>query len=178
MIDQQEFNNLFHYFDKKMIIEIIDLFVDQQPEIVGLLEQSFVDNDLVLMRFWAHKFRSPCEQFFDPVSSKHAKLMEEAADRKIIEVVDSLIHDYPDSLRKMRKELDERDLIQEINHAKTLKTFLACFFATFSTEDAMKLKELEKRIIADGMPEMFADLKISTEELLKELLVMKKKLIS
>ena len=179
MIDKQEFNNLFHYFDKKIIIELIDLFADQQPEIVGLLEQSFADYNLVQMRFLAHKFRSPCGQFFDPVSSKHAQLMEEAADRKIIEVVDLLIHDYPDSLRKMRRELDDRDLIQKkIIPAQTLKTFLAGFFDSFSTEDAMKLKDLEMRIIADGMPEMFADLKISTGDLLKELLVMKKKLTS
>ena len=179
MIDKQEFDNFFKEFDKSVIIEIIDEFVKQQPEIIGLLEQSFADYNLVQIMVWSHKFRTTCGLFRDPVSTKHLQLMEEAANRKIIEVVDILIHDYPDSLKKIRQELDEEDLIRKnIVPVHSLKAFFAGFFDSFSTENAMKLEDLEKMIIADGMPQMLTDLKTSSGELLQELLLIKKKLIS
>ncbi|MCX6306805.1 MAG: hypothetical protein NT040_17705 [Bacteroidetes bacterium] len=179
MIDKQEFNNNFQYFDAATIVDVIDLFAIQQPELIRLLEQHIAETNLVQIKFFAHKLRGPCLQFFDPVSSNHGEIMEEAANRKIIEVVDLLIPDYPDSLRDMRQEFDEIDLIQKkIAPRLSLKAFLSGFTDSFSAEKALKLEDLEKNKIADGMPLMFADLKASSSELLAELLAMKKELIS
>ncbi|MEI7725178.1 MAG: hypothetical protein WCK09_08740 [Bacteroidota bacterium] len=178
MIDKKEFDNFFQYFDSVFIIDIIDMFAVQQPEIMGLLEQSIMEHDLVQIRFWAHKLRTPCGQFHDPVSSKHAALMEEAARGKILQLIDLVIPDYPDSLKKMRAELADNLIQDKIIPAKSIRSFLAGFFDTFPEENSAKLEELEKKIIADGIPEMYLDLKASSAALVDELLVMKKTLLS
>ena len=177
MIDKQEFNNAFQYFDAETIVEVIDLFANVQPEIIKIIEKNIADHDLVQVKLNVHQLKGPCRQFYDPVSSEHAQIMEAAANIKIIKVVESLINDYPDSLKKMRQELDDGDLIQKkILPSKSIKAFLSGFTDTFSSEHAMKLEDIEKRTMADGMSEMFANLKTSSGALLDELLLMKKKL--
>jgi HPt (histidine-containing phosphotransfer) domain-containing protein len=178
MINKQQFNNFFQHFDKEMIIEVIDLFAEQSPDLIKVLTQNIEDHDLVQVKLNAHKLKGICLQLYDPVSSEHAKMMEDAAKRYIGEVIDSLLGEFPEIHSKLRQETNENTLYLEVIKAHTLKAFLTGLLGSLSAEDTFKLENTEKLIMAEHLPQMLADLTLSTDELLRELLMMKKELTS
>ncbi|MFZ4520394.1 MAG: hypothetical protein ACOYNC_01740 [Bacteroidales bacterium] len=178
MIDKEKFNDLFQSLDAKIIVELIDLFAAQQPEVINFLQQSIENYNIIEIKKLAHKFKGTCAQFYDPVSSKHAGIMEEAAHYKILEIVDNLILDYPASLREMRKNLDDNDFVKKALKSPSLKVFLEGFTDSVSQERILKMESLEKLMIMERMPQMFADLEVSSAQLNSELQQIKKELIS
>ncbi len=172
MIDKQQFNNTFQYYEADMIIEIIDMYAEEQPHLIQLLEQNLEDHDLIELKWNAHSLKGICAQLFDPVAQEHAKTLEDAALKSIFNVIDILLQDAPETLARLKKEYD----YMKIYPLRPLKKFLAGFLGSFSEEDTVKLEELEKRFVANGMPQMLSDLKASSSMLKEELLVMKKEI--
>ena len=177
MIDKQLFNDTFQHFDKATIVMIIDLYLEQYPLIITTLEKNIAEDDLAQIQFYAHKIKGSLRQFYEPVSSEHARLLEETAKERILEIIDVLIPEYDASLKAFWQEYDNNEVVQKVYSAKNLTGFLSGFSSSFSPEKQQKIKLLEKSKVADGMPKMFADLKASSAELLEELLAMKKDLI-
>ncbi len=174
MIDKQQFENFYQYFTREEIVEIIEIFPEQQPEIINALALNIENHDLVKVKLNAHKLKGPMLQFYDPVASKHAQVMEDAALRKIIEIVDSFIGEYPEPVRAKRLEFDDYDLFRkQIVPAQTLKAYLTGLTGSLSPEAEMRLRELEIMKMADGMHKMLADLKYSSSLLAEELKQMK-----
>jgi len=57
------------------------------------------------------------------------------------------------------------------------KDFLTGLIGPFSDENSLKLENLEKRIIADGFPQMLSELESSSKSFLEELKVLRQELI-
>ena len=177
MIDKKEFNNTFQYFDKETIIEIIDMFAEQQPEIMNILAQNIADYDLVAIKLNAHKIKGQCSQLFDRASADHAKKLEDYASAKIVDIVYIMLDELPETILRLKQENNESELLHKVIFvAHSIKNFLIGLNVSFDPENTLKLQNLEKSFLADGMPQMLVDLKISSGQLLAELLQMKKEL--
>jgi hypothetical protein len=176
MIDKQQFNNFFQHFDKEMVIEVIDLFAEQSPELIRLLAQNIENHDLVQVKLNAHKLKGICLQLYDPVSSDHAKRMEEAAKKHIGDVVAIALDEFPEIHNRLMQEFNESTLFFEVVKGHTIKAFITGLLGSLSAEDALKLANAEKNIVAQDLPQILADLTRSTDELLRELFMMKREL--
>ena len=178
MIDKQQFNDLFQYFENEMIIELIDLACEQIPENIQAIAQNINNHNFAQLRLNACKLRGVCSSLFDPVSSRQLREIEDAAQSKIVGIILISLSKFPEILSNLKEEYDEQELINKVTWQTTLKDFLASLIGPLSDEDALKLEELEKRTMADGIPQMFSELKISSASLIEELLVMKQELTS
>ena len=179
MIDKQQFNDLFQYFENEMIIELIDLACEQIPENIQAIAQNINNHNFAQLRLNACKLRGVCT-LFDPVSSRQLREIEDAAQSKIVGIILISLSKFPEILSNLKEEYNfvSQAFISEVTWQTTLKDFLASLIGSFSDEDALKLEELEKRTMADGIPQMFSELKISSASLIEELLVMKQELTS
>ena len=179
MIDRQQFETLIACYGKSLIIEVIDIFIAQREELMKVIEHDLINHDLVGVRQHVHKLKGSLRQLYDTESSEHAEIMEQAAQASILAIVDSLMDDYPDTLRQMRVKFDDSDLVQDkIKPCGNLRSFLSGFTEALSTEQSRKLEELEQHEIFSRFRKMFSDLEASTALLLKELAGIKKELTS
>jgi len=176
MIDKQQFDNTFQYFNPKDTIEIIDLFLEQYPEQISLLAQNIEDNDLVQVKWNAHKLKGICSQFFDAVSADNARKLEDTSKRKIFEIIDIMLHDFPGPLDKLNLEFNESQTYLEIVKVHSIDNFIAGLTGPLSDENTLKLRNLLTVKIAEGIPQIFSDLKISSGLLIEELKAIQKEL--
>jgi hypothetical protein len=177
MIDRIKFDENFQYYDKEDIGELADLFDLQQPEIIGLLDIDVATHNLVGIKLHAHKLLGPMAMFYDPVASAHARQMEDAAMRKIFDIIDSFSSAYPDVILKLRREFDDYDLfLKHLVPAGSLTVFFSRAVANFSSQHALKLAEIEEDFTQKHMVPMLEELRVSSAALRLELLAMKNEL--
>jgi len=177
MIDRKQFANTFQSFDKETIIMIIDLFVDHYPHMISSLEQNIADPDLVQLKVNIHRLKGTLSQFYDPISSAHAAKIETLAQRKILEIIETLTPEYPESLSELRKNTEDREIIEKVTNANTLTAFFEGIAGPGFTIDKIRIIDLEMTKISDDIPPLFSKLKTSFTALIGELLAMKKELI-
>ncbi len=179
MIDKRKFSESYNDLGPEFIIDLIDLYEQRHEALILSLSTNLAAHDLVQVELNAHELKGVCLNFHDPVASEDARRMEEASKRKIVEIIDISLSEFPDVLQKIRQEMDERDLVYKVIFVdRSVKGFLADTLGSLSEDRALKLQDLERNKVEDGMPQMFSDLKSSSALLLEELLKMKKELAS
>lgn len=176
MIDKQQFDNFFQYFDNELIVEVIDLFAEQSPALMKTLAQNLENHDLVQVKLNAHKLKGICLQLFDPASSEHARNMEDTAKSLIHEIIHLSLRGFPEILNRLNQEFTESSLVMEVVKYHTIGNFVAGLTGSLSAEKVLDLQNTEKLKVDEDLPRMLSDLTVSTDELLRELLKMKKEL--
>lgn len=63
MLDKQAFRETYHFLDKEVIIEIIDIFLSEYETKLQKLEQNLADGDLPGIRFTAHNIKGVVSNF-------------------------------------------------------------------------------------------------------------------
>jgi HPt (histidine-containing phosphotransfer) domain-containing protein len=177
MIDKQQFNNFFQHFDKEMIIEVIDLFAKQSPELINALSQNIEDHDLVQVKLNAHKLKGICLQLYDPVSAEHARNMEDTARRLITEIINLSLREYPKILNRLNQEFNENALVLEVVKYRSVGNFISGLAGSMSADTVFDLQNTEKNKVAEDLPRMLSELTVSADELLRELMMMKRELV-
>ncbi len=109
MIDRQKFNDNFQYFDKEIIIEIIDIFFSEYEERYKNLQQNIQDKDFTKLKFNAHSLKGVIANFMDPVTIEHSRKLDEMAKNMQVAGIDQLFAD-------LKKSSD--DLMQELGQLK------------------------------------------------------------
>ena len=174
MIDKQKFNALFQGIPD-LITEVTDLFAEEQPKIIRLLEQNLADHDLPAIKKSAHKLKGSCGQLYDTDSERSAFNLVSLVGLKIVEIIDVMLKDSPEILNKVKQEFDDSALIHQVLFgSKTIKEFLSGYLGPLSDENALKLEALETKAVSDGIVEKVNELKTSSSALLNELIAMKK----
>jgi HPt (histidine-containing phosphotransfer) domain-containing protein len=169
MIDKLQFDDTFQYFNPEDVVEVIDLFLQQYPDILKVLAQNIEDHDLIQIKWNAHKLKGTCSQFFDPVSSEDARKLEESAKMKIIEIVDAMLGEFPEVREKLRHELNEGQIYLEVAKVHTLNNFISGLIGSLSHEESSTLDKLEKSKTSDGILQLFSSLENSSAILVDEL---------
>ena len=176
MIDKQQVNDFFQCFEKELIIEVIDLACEQIPESIEAIAQNIDNHNFAQLRWNANKIKGVVQQLYDRESYDQARKLVHAARRNIDEIINISLHEFPETLDKLKKKFPDHNSWITVNNS--LNHFLTGLIGPLSDEDALKLEELENRTMADGIPQMFSELKISSASLMEELLVMKQELTS
>ena len=111
MIDRQKFNDTFQYFDKEIIVEIIDLFISEYPERFDRLHKNIADKDFVALKFNAHSLKGVIANFRDPETTRLSILLDEMAKNRTENGVEQVFNDLQqgtlsliEELKKMKKE--------------------------------------------------------------------------
>ncbi len=76
MIDKETFSNNYEIFDKEIVREIIEIYIQEYPERMVNLEQNIRDNDLDSLYKNAHSLKGVTANFFDKATEEIARVLE------------------------------------------------------------------------------------------------------
>lgn len=78
MIDRKQFNDVFQYFDKEIIVEIIDMFISEHDERFRKMKKNLADNDFTGFQFNSHS-KGVIANFWDPVTVEQSTRLDNIA---------------------------------------------------------------------------------------------------
>ena len=94
----------------------------------------------------------------------------EIFDREIVkEIIDIYISEYPERMINLEKNIKENDLDSLYKNAHSMKGVTANFFDKATEEFARQLESKGKDGDANGLEDIFAELKKASESLVDEL---------
>lgn len=79
MVNKQNFYDTYQFFDKSVIIEIIDIFTNEYAERFDKLAKNIADRDFQNMRFNAHSLKGVIANFSAPVPLEMVRVFEKTA---------------------------------------------------------------------------------------------------
>jgi HPt (histidine-containing phosphotransfer) domain-containing protein len=82
VINKEQFQENFKFFDKEIIVEIIDLFVDEFDERMLNLKSNIEASDMEQLIFHAHSLKGVISNFVAIEPREHVKALEEKAKEK------------------------------------------------------------------------------------------------
>lgn len=108
MVNKQHFYDTYQYFDKSVIVEIIDIFINEYAERFDKLTKNIADRDFQNMRFNAHSLKGVIANFSAPVPLEMVRVFEKTA----AYLLESNGDDFDEStLTKKLQEIKEATII-------------------------------------------------------------------
>jgi HPt (histidine-containing phosphotransfer) domain-containing protein len=96
----------------------------------------------------------------------------------ILDIISIFEKELPGRLEKIHHNILEQDLAALAFNAHSLKSVAGTFMATEPAGLAMKMEQLATQGIPGELPQLFAALKSASEELLRELLEIRRELLN
>lgn len=94
IIDWDQFNENFKYYDKAIISEVIDIFIEEYDVRISNLEKNIEEKDLTNLAFNAHSLKSVIANYTAPKAFELTRKLEELArnnsEEGIIEIFNNL----------------------------------------------------------------------------------------
>ncbi|MBN2614066.1 MAG: Hpt domain-containing protein [Bacteroidales bacterium] len=106
-ISKDQFIENFQYFDKEVVLEIINIFIDEYPERLQTLRKNIDDGDFDQLRFNAHSIKGVIANFVAPEVQNLAKELEMKGTNKETEGVNDLYDLFKEKADQMMDELKE-----------------------------------------------------------------------
>ncbi len=82
VIDWAQFKDNFQYYDKTIIIEVIDLFFEEYDSRIAALQKNIDENDFKALAFNAHSLKSVISNYMAPEALEVTRKLEELAKNK------------------------------------------------------------------------------------------------
>ena len=76
MINRETFSMNYEIFDKEIVKEIIDIYIQEYPDRMKNLKQYIADNNLEELYKEAHSLKGVTANFFDPDTVELARQLE------------------------------------------------------------------------------------------------------
>ncbi len=76
MIDKTIFNMNYEIFDKEIVKEIIDIYIQEYPDRIEALAKNIQENDLESLYKNAHSLKGVTANFFDKDTEELARILE------------------------------------------------------------------------------------------------------
>ena len=111
VIDKEKFQENFKHFDKELIVEIIDMFINEHPDRMAKIKKDIESSDMESLKFNAHSFKGVIANFMAELPKTHAKILEEKAKLNDSNDLDS---DYNNLLESTTELLDNLKEIRMI----------------------------------------------------------------
>ena len=105
MIDRQKFNENFQYFEKEIIVEIIDIFESEYEDRFKALRENIAIRDFNQLKFHAHSLKGVIANFMDPVTIELSRRLDEKAKNKDEDGLESLFSELEKATGNLREEL-------------------------------------------------------------------------
>ena len=107
MIDRKKFDDTFQYFDKEVILNIIDIFEKELPERFEKIQKNIRENDFDTLAFNAHSLKGVTGTFLASGPARLALEMENLAIRKTGEALPEVYLELESASLELLKELTE-----------------------------------------------------------------------
>ncbi len=107
IIDREQFQQNFQYFDKEVVLEIINIFIDEYPSRMEIIKKNIDEKDFDQLRFNAHSLKGVIANFVAPEAHELARSLEMKGTNKDDEDVDSLYNALREKADMMIEELKE-----------------------------------------------------------------------
>lgn len=106
-ISKEQFIENFQYFDKEVVLEIINIFIEEYPERIQTLQQNIDDKDFDKLRFNAHSIKGVIANFVAPEVHSMAKTLEMKGANKDDSDLTSLFSQFREMADEMLEELKD-----------------------------------------------------------------------
>lgn len=107
VINKALFTDNFHYFDKEVTLEILDMFFTEYPERIEKLKRFIAAGDLESTRLVAHSLKGVISNFSAPTVQECIRKIEEESRNQKAENLPSLLQEFTFLGDKMIAELRE-----------------------------------------------------------------------
>ncbi len=117
MVNKQVFNDTYQYFDKSIIVEIIDIFMEEGPGKIAAMEQNIQEANFDKLRFNAHSLKGVVANFSAPPAFEKVKELEKMAAGLVegsefdkekmlagLAAVKTMVHEMMEDLSKIKEE--------------------------------------------------------------------------
>jgi len=107
MIDWDKFNDYLQYYDKKLIREVIDIFIRDYPQKISTLRKSVEEKDFPELDIIAHTLKSNCAIFGDMESKELALKLELMGKNHVDEDMNEVFGQFVIATGKLIQELEQ-----------------------------------------------------------------------
>ncbi|MDP3462308.1 MAG: Hpt domain-containing protein [Bacteroidales bacterium] len=110
VIDKSSFLDTFQYFDKEIVVEIIDIFLQEYPGRLVNIKKDIESGDFDALKFDAHSLKGVVSNFVAKAPQDYAKELE----------MKGTIKDSTDLLDTFQKlEISIYDLVDDLNELRS-----------------------------------------------------------
>lgn len=107
IIEKDRFQENFQYFDKEIVLEIINIFIDEYPERMKSIKENIEQKDFDQLRFNAHSLKGVVANFIAPEVQSLARSLEMKGTNKELQDTDALYSELKGKADVMVEELAE-----------------------------------------------------------------------
>lgn len=104
-IDWTQFNENFQYYDKEIIEEVINIFIDEYDLRIGNLKKNIEDKDFTNLAFNAHSLKSVIANYMAPKAYQLTLKLEDLAKNNSDEGIDEIFTELMDETQELLLEL-------------------------------------------------------------------------
>ena len=107
IIEKKRFQENFQYFDKEVVSDIINIFIEEYPARLLTIRKNIDQKDFDQLRFNAHSLKGVVANFIAPEVQGIARTMEMKGTNKDMEDLDKLYSELKEKTDTMVEELAE-----------------------------------------------------------------------
>ncbi len=107
IINPESFNETFQYFDKEIIVEIIDIFINEYPDRIEHITKSIENKNFMDLKFHAHSMKGVVANFSVPDLQSVARDLEMAGANADSSNIDSLFEQLKEKSQLLLEDLKE-----------------------------------------------------------------------
>lgn len=95
----------FQYFDKTIVVEIIDIFIQEYPERIANISKDIDNKDFARLKFDAHSLKGVISNFFAAEPQQYARELELKGASKDGEGLDVLLENLSRTTNTLIEDL-------------------------------------------------------------------------
>jgi HPt (histidine-containing phosphotransfer) domain-containing protein len=107
VIDWEQFNDNFQYYDKEIIKEVIDIFTDEYDIRISNLQKDIEEKNYANLSFHAHSFKSVIGNYMAPKAYELARKLEELAKDNSEDGINEIFADLKSTTKELLIELKD-----------------------------------------------------------------------
>ena len=107
LINRTQFTDNFQYFDKEIVAEIIDIFLNEYNDRINAIAENIKANDFDGLKFSAHSVKGVIANFIAPDVEQQARSLEMMGAEKNLDGVNEVFEEFKISSAAMVEELKE-----------------------------------------------------------------------
>lgn len=114
VIDWVQFNENFQYYDKEIIKEVINLFIDEYDSRINTLKNNIEEKDFVNLAFNAHSLKGVIANYMAPKAYELTRKLEDLAKNNSETGIDEIFNELVTTTKEMLIELKNYLRISDI----------------------------------------------------------------
>ncbi len=107
MIDWEQFEENFGYYDKETIREVIESYLEEYEERLNTLERNFANEEFAPLSFNAHSLKSVIGNFMAPDPYETCRQIETDAKENLTQELPALLMKLKEQIQTLNLELRE-----------------------------------------------------------------------